>query len=126
MDLTISFFFFLTRHQQTQRKTTPPKNQCRKNAKQRTDDEAIHYGRLKNFVVVPQNDFHQKHIALDGKALFDLVKDLRQFQKLMNQAEFLELESDHTNANTKTVNPFWYFLFNIRKPKQMLKSSAVE
>lgn len=33
----------------------------------------------------------------------------------MNQAEFLELESDCTNANTKTVNPFWYFLFNIRK-----------
>ncbi len=54
------------------------------------------------------------------KALFDILKTLPQFKTILNQAEFLELQSDE-DLNRKTTNPFWYFLFKIRKMQTATK-----
>lgn len=51
----------------------------RKYRKGSENDEAIHWEKLKNFIVVPQNSFGMKHFAIDNKALFDVVKNLSSF-----------------------------------------------
>lgn len=96
------------------------RRQKRKQKYRKTDDDAIHYEKLRNFNVVPQHSFAMKHFAIDTKSLFDVVKNLKSFHSsdgkiLFTQNEFVELINDSENANVKTMNPFWYYIFNLKK-----------
>lgn len=86
------------------------RNRKRAPKKQYEDGETIHQAKLKNFIVVPQHDYHLKHFAIDSKSLFDVIKNLTAFRSngkgLYTQNEFIDLVADPENVNSKTVNPF--------------------
>lgn len=56
------------------------------------------------------------------------MKTLTAFQPhgkgLYAQNEFVDLNVDSDNANRKTTNPFWYFIFNLQKLETETKKFA--
>lgn len=103
------------------------KKTTRRGKKEVEDDgEQIFHAKLKNFVVVPQHKFKLMHFAIDSKALYDIVKQLSAFRPkdkpLYTQVEFLDLIADTENANCKTINPFWHFVFNVTKLQTATKA----